>query len=165
MEGLYKKLEKEGIPVTAKLESIKRIQTLNKGLTKLFWLIAVLGISGGIAVLIASLYAAVERKRQELAVMRLIGFSRLDIFAFPIFEGIFLMIGSILMASFGYKVISSIINHIFVTEMKSGEYICILPLSTFVMTILFAFLIAIISSLVAAWKTTSIDPAEVIRAE
>ena len=34
-------------------------------------MVAVVGISGGLAALIASLYAAVERKRQPLGVMRL----------------------------------------------------------------------------------------------
>lgn len=163
--ALSRSLERQGIPVNAETDSIERIQILERGLTQLFWLIAVLGIGGGIAVLIASLYASVERKRKELAMLRLIGLSRRDLFSFPVYEGIILAGAGITMALTGYYVLAAIINQVFADEMGLGEQICSLPLSYVAQAVIITLLVAFFSAFLAAWKATLIEPAEAIREE
>ena len=85
--ALVERLRTEGVEVVARADDIRRIQVLDQGLARLFWLVASLGVAGGVAVLVASLYAAVQRKRRELAILRLIGLTRLDVFFFPIVPG------------------------------------------------------------------------------
>lgn len=163
--ALARNLEQQGIPVNAEIESIERIQILDQGLTQLFWLIALLGIGGGIAVLVASLYASVERKHKELAMLRLIGLSRYDLFSFPIFEGLVLAGAGISMALMGYYILAGIINQVFADKMGLGERICHLPLSYVTQAIILTLIIALSSSLFAAWKATRIEPSEAIREE
>jgi len=163
--ALSRKLEGQGIPVNAETDSIERIQTLDRGLTRLFWLIAVLGIGGGIAVLIASLYASVERKHKDLAMLRLIGLSRRDLFSFPVYEGIILAGAGISMALSGYYVLAAIINQVFADEMGLGERICHLPLSYVWQAIAITLIVALLSALLAAWKATLVEPSEAIREE
>ncbi len=161
--ALYHKLKSEGVEVMAEVEAIERIQVLDQGLTRLFWLIALLGLFGGTAVLVASLYAAVERRRRDLGVLRLLGFARSHVFFFPIAQGI--MIASLgLFAGFGgYATLAGVINHAFSTELAPGEAFCLLPTQYIPVFCLATLVLAALASLVAAWRATCIDPAEVIR--
>ncbi len=158
-------MEAEGVPVIAEIEAIRRIQVLDAGLTRLFWLIAVLGVGGGIAVLVASLYASVQRKSRELAMLRLIGLSRLDLFGFPVYEGLMIAAGGLLMSLAAYGLLATIINRVFADEMAESEKICELPLSYILAAVGITLGIALCSALFAAWKATRIDPADAIRAE
>lgn len=160
---LYHKLKSEGIEVMAEVEAIERIQVLDRGLSRLFWLIALLGLSGGTAVLVASLYAAVERRRRDLGVLRLLGFARRHVFFFPIAQGV--MIGALgLLAGFGgYAALAGVINQAFSSELAPGEAFCVLPVQYIPIFCLATMVLATLASLVAAWRATGIDPAEVIR--
>jgi putative ABC transport system permease protein len=161
--GLYHRLKGQGIEVVAEVEAIERIQVLDRGLTRLFWLIALLGLFGGTAVLVASLYAAVERRRRDLGVLRLLGFARRHVFFFPIAQG--LMIAALgLAAGFGgYAALAGAINHAFASELAPGEAFCVLPGQYVPVFCLTTLALAALASLAAAWRATCIDPAEVIR--
>lgn len=162
---LARELNKSGIEVIAQTESIERVRILDRGLTNIFRLVAVVGIAGGIAALIASLYAAVERKQQELSVMRLIGLSRPNVFLFPIYQGITMTLMSMIIAMGGYFLLSAVINRIFSNDLEMGERICELPPAYLVIAVLTAVVVALMSSSFAAWRTTKIDPAEALRHE
>jgi len=162
---LARELKENGIEVIAQTESIERVRILDRGLTNIFRLVAVVGIAGGIAALIASLYAAVERKQQELSVMRLIGLSRLNVFLFPIYQGITMALMSMIVAMGGYFLLSAVINRVFSSDLEMGERICELPLSYLVIGTATTVVVALMSSSFAAWRTTKIDPAEALRYE
>jgi len=163
--ALARRLEAEGVPVVAEIEAITRIQVLDRGLTRLFWLIAVLGIGGGVAVLVASLYASVERKRRDLAMLRLIGFSRGDLFLFPVFEGLMIAGGGLLTALGSYAALAAVINRVFAEEMPASGRICQLPAGHVAAAAALTLGVAVASALLAAWKATHIDPADAIRDE
>lgn len=163
--SLAEELKAEGVPVIAEIEAIRRIQVLDSGLSRLFWLIAILGVGGGVAVLVASLYASVERKSRDLAMLRLIGLSRMDLFAFPVYEGVMIAAGGLLVSLASYALLSTIINQVFASEMAAGEKICSLPWSYLLGAALLTLGIATFSALFAAAKATRIDPADAIRTE
>ena len=160
---LFERLRSLGIDVQAEVETISRIQVLDAGLSRLFWLIAALGIGGGTAVLIASLYAAVERRRKDLGVLRLVGLARSSVFFFPIFQGAGIA-GLGLLAGFaGYGSLAYAINRTFADELDAGQRFCALPGEQIPFIVLITLALATAASLIAAWRTTRIDPAEVIR--
>jgi putative ABC transport system permease protein len=162
---LYRRLREQGLEVDAAIEAIERIQVLDGGATRLFWLIALLGLCGGTAVLVASLYAAVDRLRAELGIIRLLGLSRAHVAFFPIVEG--LMIAALsLAASFGaYAALATVINRSFANELAPDERFCTLPASLIAPIVLTTLLLACLAALVAAWRSTNIDPSEVVRAD
>jgi putative ABC transport system permease protein len=162
---LVDRMRADGITVIAEVEAIRRIQVLDRGLSQLFWLIAVLGVVGAGAVLVASLYAAVERERKDLGILRLIGLSRTDVFWFPVFQGALIALLGVALGWFGYAVLAGVINRVFADELVGGEAICRLPAATVGMAFAVTLALAIVSSLVAAWKATLIEPAEAIREE
>ena len=160
---LYQRLKAQGMEVAAEVEAIERIRVLDRGLTRLFWLIALLGLFGGTAVLVASLYAAVERRRRDLGVLRLLGFARRHVFFFPIVQGLIIATLGLLTGFGGYAVLAWAINRAFSTELAPDEAFCVLPfvISSFSASV--TLVLAALASMVAAWRATCIDPAEVIR--
>lgn len=160
---LFQRLRGLGVEAIAEVEAIERIQVLDAGLTRLFWLISLLSISGGTAVLVASLYASVERRRRDLGVLRLLGFARAHVFFFPVAQGA--MIASLgLVAGFsGYAALAFAINRSFASELAPGEAFCALPAGDVPLAIAATLALAVLASLVAAGRATRIDPAEAIR--
>ena len=163
--GLVEKLRADGVEVVAEVDDIRRIQVLDRGLTRLFWLIALLGVAGAVAVLVASLYAAVERERKDLGVLRLIGLARTDVFWFPLFQGALIALLGMLLGWLGYTVLADVINRVFGDELATVHAICRLPLEYPWLALLASVALALLSALVAAWKATLIEPAEAIREE
>jgi putative ABC transport system permease protein len=163
--ALYRDFIGQKIEVLTQVQEIEKLKILDQGLTRIFWLVAIVGIVGGMAALIASLYAAVERKKRDISVLRLMGLSRLAVFQFPIYQGVTIALFSVIAAIGAYAVLASVINLVFSDALKLGEKMCTLPESHFILTFLLTLGIAAGSSLLAAWKTTRIDPAEAIREE
>lgn len=161
--GLYRRLKDQGVEVAAEVEAIERIRVLDQGLTRLFWLIATLGLFGGTGVLVASLYAAVERRRRDLGVLRLLGFARRHVFFFPMAQGLIIAALGLAAGFGGYAVLAGAINRAFAMDLAPGEAFCILPGGYVPLFCLSTLALASLASLVAAWRATCIDPAEVIR--
>ncbi len=162
---LYRRLREQGLEVEAALEAIERIQVLDTGATRLFWLIALLGLGGGTAVLVASLYAAVDRLRAELGIIRLLGLSRAHGAFFPIVEGLMIAALSLALSLAVYGALAAVINRSFANELAPDERFCALPASLIAPIVLITLLLACLAALVAAWHATHIDPAEVIRVD
>jgi putative ABC transport system permease protein len=158
-------MQKEGIPVITQADAIERIRILDRGLTNVFWLVAVVGIVGGIAALIASLYASVERKKRDLGVMRLIGLTRTAVFQFPVYQGAGIAVMSMVAAAAAYFLLARIINLIFSGDLELGQEICSLPTGYLGVAAAWTLSFAVLSSLLAAWRATQIDPAEAVREE
>ena len=78
-------------------------------------------------VLLASLYAAVERKKRELGVLRLLGLSRPALFRYPIYQGILIGHGGFVVAVVFFESIAMLINSLFAEHLQEGESFCRLP--------------------------------------
>jgi len=161
--GLVQMLEAQGIEVIAEVEAILRIQVLDVGLERLFRLIALLGISGGTAVLISSLYAAVERLRRDLGILRLLGLARRHVFFFPVVQGVLIASMGMGASLAAYLGLAMAINRSFSDALLPGERFCTLSASQVLFAVAATLLLAGVASLMAAWRATRIDPAEAIR--
>jgi hypothetical protein len=69
VEPLRHFLANQGIEALTKAYEIERVRSVDRGLTKIFWLVAVVGIAGCLATLAASFASSVERKRKDLGIM------------------------------------------------------------------------------------------------
>ena len=157
--------EEQGISVSTQAERIHEVRELDRYLTLIFWLIAIVGIIGGAATLSASLYSSVERKKKELSILRLIGFSNSMIFRFPIYQGLVISISGVAIALLFFYIMAGIINTLFKTHLQNGESFCTLTITHIGIVFLSAIFLAVVSSGIAAYKTTKTDPAEAMRGE
>jgi len=163
--GLYRDLRDAGLQVDAKVQEIERIQMLDRGLLSLFLLIAVVGVLGGMGAMIASLYAAVERKKRELGVLRLMGLSRRAVSRFPVVQGLVVAALGVLVAAAVYGLVARVIDRTFAGEVAGQGSLCQLPPAYYAYVAAFALTGALLSATVAAWRATRIEPAEAIREE
>ena len=165
VEGLRQFFESESLPIHTEARRIKDVLDLDKYLTLIFWLIATVGILGGVMALLASLYASVERKKRELSVLRLLGLSGPVLFRYPIYQGVLIGTGGFVVAVVFFSVIAAMINTLFRAHLAAGESFCRLPVLHAVSALGITILIAILAAAVAAWRVTQIEPAEALRDE
>lgn len=163
--GIVRDLQKEGVEVRAKADAIEQLQRLDAALTWITLIVAAVALLGGTAVLVASFYAAVERKKGELSLLRLLGFSRFGIFSLPVLQSIMLSGAGVLAALVLFGVFARVINTQFATDLTVRGEICRLELDHLAAFGLSTIAIAVMSSLLAARQTLLIDPAEALRQE
>ncbi len=163
--SLYADFSANNIPVSTEIQAIARVQLLDQSLSKIFWLIVIVGIAGGAAALLASLYASVERKKRDIGILRLMGLHKMEVFRFPLYQSAVIATGAVLLASLGFVLLSQVLNQLFSEGLRLGEKISTLAPWYFVAAWLLTVVISKISALLAAWRSTQIEPSEAIRDE
>ncbi len=165
VDNLSRHLEKIGIPVHTEAERIRDVTQLNRYLTLIFWLVASVGLIGGVAALVASLYASVERKKKEIGVLRLIGLSGSLLIRFPVYQGLFIVFTAYLFALGFFYMLAYVINILFATHLQSSESLCSLSASHLMFSFTGTVLLAVLAGGIAAWRVSRIDPAKALRDE
>ena len=158
-------LEARGIPVHTEAERIRDVLELDRYLTLIFLLIAVVALVGGAASLMSSLYASVERKRRDLSVLRLLGLSGGRLWLFPIYQGVCIAVLGFGVAWGFFELMARVINTLFASHLQAAESLCRLEWWHLAGGAAGTVGIAALVGLVAAWRVTSIDPAEALRDE
>ena len=160
---LQKYIEEQGLQVNTAAVRIDEVVSMDTYLSLIFWLIALGSIIGGAACLIANIYAGIERKRQQLAVLRLLGIGGGAFVRFPLYTASFFAISGVVVALLLYSGVASLINTLFASHLAEGENICRLTwwhaLAAFGLT----WAVALLAGAIAARKAISIDPAEALR--
>jgi putative ABC transport system permease protein len=160
---ISKALEKIGIGVRTRAADIEIVSDMERNLTAVFWVIAVIGMVGFSFSLGASLWANVDRKRKELSVLRLVGFRTGDIIWFPVIQSLYTATLGWVMASLIFLGVAHLINRMFTDQLERGDNVCqLLPehfLIAFGLTIASAFLAAGM----AGYRAARIEPSEGLR--
>ena len=174
VNAIRMRFDTSGIRVSTEILAIDQLIQLDKGMSVIFRLLAAVGIIGSAASLVASLYASVERKKKELSVLRLIGLSSFTLFRFPVYQGMFFGAGGFGLSMFFFFIFSGVINEKFgpyadkllgYPMEKEGVDFCWIPPNYIVYALLFTVCIAALAAIIAAFRVTSIEPAEALRDE
>ena len=152
-----------GIEVSTRAADIEIVRGMDRNLSLVFWLIAVIGLVGFSFSLGASLWANVDRKRKELSVLRLVGFRTAEIVWFPVMQSAFTAILGWLTASLIYMGVSFTINHIFAPQLKSSEQICNLLPEHFLVALALTLGSAVLAATLAGLRAARIEPSEGLR--
>ncbi|MEJ2611400.1 MAG: FtsX-like permease family protein [Candidatus Thiodiazotropha sp.] len=156
-------LNKLGIEVSTRAADIEIVRNMDHSLSLVFWLIAVIGLAGFSFSLGASLWANVDRKRKELSILRLVGFQTAEIIWFPVIQSAFTGILGWCTASLIYLGISLTINHLFASQLKSGEQICNLLPQHYLIALLLTLGSAVVAASLAGSRAARIEPSEGLR--
>lgn len=160
---LQAELRTRGLDVRTSAAEIDAVLALDGNLTLLFWAIAVMGGTGCIVAIAASLSANAQRKRREMGVLRLLGFSTSSTTIFPAVQATLIgALGSAL-AWAAFWVTSRAINVRFRAELETGEALCTLGARHVLVATLGAVGCALVASIVAGRSVARIDPSEVLR--
>lgn len=163
VERLQADLRASGLDVRTSAAEIDTVLRLDHNLTMLFWAIALMGGTGCLVAIGASLSANAQRKRREIGVLRLVGFSTSSTSIFPAIQAALIGgLGSAL-AIVAYWVTSQAINSCFGAELEAGEVVCRLGARHVAIATLGAIGCALVASVVAGRSVARIDPSEVLR--
>lgn len=151
-------LEAQGLELRTRSAEIEVVQRLDRNLSLIFWLIALVASSGFALSLGASLWANVERKTRELSVLRLLGLGSREIIGFPVLQALFTAVLGWALASTLYALIEASINTLF-----PERAICTLLPVHYVVTLLITCLTAFLAALLGGLRAARIEPADGLR--
>jgi putative ABC transport system permease protein len=156
-------LAKLGIEVSTRAADIDIVRSMDRNLSAVFWLIAVIGLAGFSLSLSASLWANVDRKRKELSVLRLVGLRTADIVWFPVIQSAFTALLGWLVAAMIFLIVSYSINQMFAARLETGETLCRLLPSHFLIALGLTLAASILAASMAGYRAARIEPSEGLR--
>jgi len=141
----------QGIDVRTRVADIDLVKTLDRNLDIIFWIIAVIAVSGYCFSFGTSIWANVDRKRYEFSLLRLVGLRTGGIVWFPILQALMTGLLGWTLACIAFFAAQEILNALFVADFGLGQSVCrLLPSHLFItlgLTILFAAIPASIGGL------------------
>ncbi|MCP4044007.1 MAG: ABC transporter permease, partial [Gammaproteobacteria bacterium] len=154
------KLIARGIEVRTRAADIDIVQSMDRNLTAIYWLIAVIGLIGFSFSLGASLWANVERKQRELSVLRLVGFRTGDIVWFPILQSLFTGLLGWMLASLIYLGVERSISSLLAAQLEHGQSVCRLLPEHFLAAAVFTIGAAMVAAGLGGYRAARIQPSD-----
>lgn len=142
---------------------VEQIQSLDRNLGLLFWLVAGIGAAGFLLSLGVSLWGAVERKRRDLALLRLLGFRARATVLFPVTQAALVACLGIALGWAAQAGAAIVLDRYFASSVGAGEAVSrLLPvhLAAAAGTTL---LCALLAAAIASARAARIDPSEGLR--
>jgi putative ABC transport system permease protein len=163
VESLSALLLAEGIETSSRLAEIKSVQSIDKVLGLIFAVIAWIALLGCAASLIGALMANIDRKRKDLALLRLMGYSKNAMQLYVVVQACALTLAGFVVGCLLYLVGSYLFNQLLGAYMPAGQFVCRLEPIHFFMALCAALLVAIFVAGVGGGLATKIEPAESLR--
>ncbi len=160
---LVEDLEGEGVRIKANVAEIDTVQSIDRNLSVIFWIIACVGAAGFSFSLGASLWANVDRKRKELSILRLIGFKSGRIVLFPVLQSCYTAFLGWLLAVLIYLVFEHLINHVLAPTLNLDRKLCFLLTEHFLWALGLTILIAIYAAILGGLRAARIEPSDGLR--
>jgi putative ABC transport system permease protein len=153
----------EGIEVRTQAERIASVQAVDRTLSFLFRVIALIGGAGCALALGGALWVGVERKRRQLALLRLFGFGPGAVAALPVIQGSFIAGLGLLFAGAGYLVGAHAFDAVMGENLAGGGYLTRLGIQDLGVASGLVMLVALVASTAGAIRAGRVSPAEGLR--
>jgi len=163
VETLVGDLEREGVRVNANVAEISTVQSIDRNLAVIFWIIACVGALGFSFSLGASLWANVDRKRRDLSVLRLVGFKSGRIILFPVLQACYTAALGWLLAILVYLAFEYLINYFLAPRLNLHRALCFLLAEHFLWALALTVTVAILAALIGGIRAARIEPADGLR--
>jgi putative ABC transport system permease protein len=150
-----------GLLVATQAQAIAQVQSLSRNLSIVFWIIAGLALAGAFAAIFAGALAAVERKRRELSVLRLLGFSTGALLLFVTLQALYSAGFAAVLSGLLYGVAESGLNHLFMQ--MPGEYASHLLPRHYALALSAALGVSAVAAAFGGWRVARIEACEGIR--
>lgn len=160
---LAEQLRAQAIEVVTRAREIETVQAIDRVLTLVFVVLAGIAVGGFLVSLAASLWANVDRKRREIALLRLIGLRSGPVIGFPAVQALLVALAGTAISLLIYAVVSIAFNRAFATYLGREEFVCALQPRHAAIAAALTLVFALTASVVGGYRATRIDPAESLR--
>jgi len=147
--------------VSTQAQAIAQVRSLSRNLSIVFWVIAALAVAGAVAAVFAGALAAIERKRRELSVLRLLGLTTGALLLFVVLQACYSGLLASLISIGLYRIVERCLNHLFVQG--PGEYASLLLSGHFLVAAVAVLVASASAAALGGWRVAGIQVSEGIR--
>ncbi len=151
----------QNLLVSTQVLSIAQVQSLSRNLSIVFWIIAGLALAGAFAAIFAGALAAVARKRRELSVLRLLGFSTGALLLFVTLQALYGAGFAALLSAGLYGLAEAGLNRLFVQV--PGEYASHLLVRHYALALVAVLGVSAVAAACGGWRVARIQACEGLR--
>ncbi len=160
---LAEALRAQGIEVRTQAERIATVQAFDRTLSFVFRVIATIGGTGCALALGGALWVNVDRKRRQLALLRLFGFGHGAVAAVLVIQGLVIAVFGFLLALAAYLIGSRVFDTVMGRNLPAGGYVSRLDPLDLAAAAGLMVLVALIASIAGALRAGRVSPAEGLR--
>ncbi|NVZ48998.1 ABC transporter permease [Pseudomonas sp. B6002] len=151
----------QNLLVSTQAQTIAQVQSLSRNLSIVFWVIAGVAWVGAFAAIFAGALAAVARKRRELSVLRLLGFSTGGLLLFVVVQALYSAGAAAVLSAALYGVAEAGLNQLFVQV--PGEYASHLLARHYGLALVAVLGVSAVAAACGGWRVARIQASEGIR--
>ncbi|WP_264431463.1 ABC transporter permease [Halomonas qaidamensis] len=156
-------LNAQHIDTSSRLADIENVNAINHVLGLVFGVIASTALVGCLASMLGAFLANIDRKRKDLAVLRLLGFDRPAVAGYIVLQASTLTLIAYGVGLILYKLGSEVFNQALAMSSTTGSVVCRITFLHGVIALLLALLVALVVAVVGMLRAFSIEPAESLR--
>lgn len=156
-------LEEQRIETTSRLAEIDNVKAINHVLTLIFAVIALTALVGCIASLVGAFLANIDRKRKDLAVLRLLGFTHTSIGLYVVVQALIITVLAYVVGLALYALASELFNKLLINNQSTSDFACEITLTHGLLALVLSVVIAVFVSCIGALRAIRIQPAESLR--
>lgn len=160
---LSKWLEGQRIRTHSQQSSIHSVQTINSVLGMIFSVIALTALAGGILSLGGSFLANIDRKRMDIATLRLLGFNRTAIILYSAVQVLSITLCAYALSLILYFVGSSVFNHALGSHASISAFSTYLSAAHLYSALGISIVISLVIACIGSVHAMRIEPAESLR--
>jgi putative ABC transport system permease protein len=161
--GLRTGLMAQGIDVRTRLADIELVEAMDRNLSIVFWIIAIIVAAGFGLSFGSSVWANVDRKRREFSVLRLTGFRSRSIAWFPIVQATLTAALGWLIAGIVFFAVQTGLNALFAENIGGGEAVCRLLPVHFLVALLLTVVVAVMAATLGGSRLARLEPSLALR--
>jgi putative ABC transport system permease protein len=156
-------MRKAGVEVNTQAEQIAFVKGLDRVLGFIFRVIAIIGIGGCALALGGALWVNVDRKRRDLALLRLFGYGNGSVVLLPLAQSAAIAALGFVLALLAYGGGALAFNAVLGANLAERGYVCRLEAIYIALAAAATLLFALLAAITAGYRASRIDPAECLR--
>jgi putative ABC transport system permease protein len=158
VSGLRRDFIDQGIEVRTSVADIELVERLDRNLSVVYWIIALIAITGYCVSFATNVWANVDRKRREFSVLRLTGFRTREIVWFPLLQAGFTAAFGWVLAVVAFLAVQGTLNGLFASTIGGGQPVCRLELWHLLIALTMTMVAAVAAAIVGGRRVAHLEP-------
>lgn len=163
VQAVSVKLQQQGIETVSRLSEIQAVQAIDRLMGLVFSVIAWLGVIGCVASLMGAFAANIDRKRKDLALLRLMGYGRATLLGYVLVQACVIALTGFVTGAMLYLAGSQTFNVLLGQTLPQGEYVTRLDPMHWLAGLGLSVLVALLVSGFGGWMAMRVQASESLR--
>jgi putative ABC transport system permease protein len=158
VDALRRHFNDRAIEVRTSASDIELVEKLDRNLSIVYWVIALIAIVGYCLSFATTVWANVDRKQREFSVLRLTGFRTSEIVWFPLLQGVFTAAFGWFVAVLVYMTAQGTLNALFSSTIGGGQPVSRLEIWHLFAALGMTLIAAVAAAIVGGRRVAHLEP-------